>query len=223
MSAAAGQPSDRLTFWRNWYDASRQLPDDMRLAWLDAVLDYAFGGVEPSPADGEAGLKAAIAYQAVAIVRATIDISRKRREIGSKGGEARSKAQAKAKQSASKSEAKRKQKRSKAQANPNQEQVQEQVQEQEQEHNAIMLTATTARGGKTPTIEQFVEGANLAGVPEEFARQLFEDLRTSGWADAEGRRVGNWRRYLKTAWNAEQKKIPAARGYATLDDYPMAR
>ena len=102
MSAAAGQPSDRLTFWRNWYDASRQLPDDMRLAWLDAVLDYAFGGVEPSPADGEAGLKAAIAYQAVAIVRATIDISRKRREIGSKGGEARSKAQAKAKQSASK-------------------------------------------------------------------------------------------------------------------------
>ena len=46
MSAAAGQPSDRLTFWRNWYDASRQLPDDMRLAWLDAVLDYAFGGVE---------------------------------------------------------------------------------------------------------------------------------------------------------------------------------
>ena len=109
--SAARQPSDRLTFWRNWYTASRQLPDNMRLAWLDAVLDYAFGGVEPSPApgDGEANLKAAIGFQAVAMVRATIDISRKRREIGSKGGEARSKAQVKAKQSASKSEAKRKQ------------------------------------------------------------------------------------------------------------------
>ena len=105
--------ADRLTFWRNWYTAARQLPDDLRLAWLDAVLDFAFTGKEPKPAtDGasiENGILTAIGFQAVQMVRATIEISRKRKESGSKGGASKkqtaSKPQAKAKQSESRPQA----------------------------------------------------------------------------------------------------------------------
>ena len=211
--------ADRLTFWRNWYTAARQLPDDLRLAWLDAVLDFAFTGKEPKPAsDGasiENGILTAIGFQAVQMVRATIEISRKRKESGSKGGASK-------KQSASKAQANRKQKRSKMKANPKQVQEQVQEQEQEQEHNAISSTATP-RGKQPPTIEQFVSGALLAGVPENFARSFYADLVAAGWEDKDGRYVANWRRYLKTAWSDEQKKIRAARDFVTVDDFPMAR
>lgn len=201
------ETADRLTFWRNWYTASRQLPDDLRLAWLDAVLDFAFEGREPTPAaDGasvEDGIAAAIGFQAVQMVRATIEISRKRKQSGSKGGASNKQTKA----NGSKTEAKPKQNRSKAKAD--RKQVKEQVQdkEQEQEHNANSSTATE----KPPTILQFIQGGEVAGVPADFARQLHKDLTEAGWRDSAGRYVGNWRRYLKSAWNAEQKKIRGAR------------
>ena len=195
MSGEEIETADRLTFWRNWYTAARQLPDDLRLAWLDAVLDFAFEGKEPTTGES---IAAAIGFQAVQMVRATIEISRKRKQSGSKGGASR-------KQSESKREAKPKQTRSKAKAD--RKQVKEQVQEQEQEHNANSSTATE----KPPTILQFIQGGEVAGVPADFARQLHKDLTEAGWRDSAGLYVGNWRRYMKSAWNAEQKKIRAAR------------
>lgn len=199
---------DRLTFWRNWYTAARQLPDDLRLAWLDAVLDFAFTGKEPKPAaEGasvEDGILTAIGYQAVQMVRATIEISRKRKQSGSKGGASR-------KQSGSKHKANAKQTRSKTKADPKQ--VQEQVQEQEQEQYANSISATTAqtRGKLPPTIEQFQAMAVKAGVPPDFAEYLHGELTRCDWTAADGSRVANPIRYLKSAWNAEQKKIRGAR------------
>ena len=185
--------ADRLTFWRNWYTAARQLPDDIRLAWLDAVLDFAFTGEEPTHGDG---IASAIGFQAVQMVRATIEISRKRKQSGSKGGAAK-------KQNRSKAQAKPKQNRSKAQAD--RKQVKEQDKEQEQEHNAISSSATR----KPPTVAQFVAGGKLAGVPEDFARKFYTDLVAAGWCDRDNLYVANWRRYLRTAYVAEQKKTAA--------------
>lgn len=208
----AGDPVDRLTFWRNWYTAARQYPDRLRLAWYDAVLDFAFEGIEPESSHGK-NVAAAVRFAAVQTVRATIDISRKRKQFGAKGGSVKAKA---------------KQKRSKTKADRNQEQEQVQVQEQEQEHIANSYTATAR---KPPTEKQFLSAAGLAGVPEEFARRFFADLVAAGWADANGRHVGNWRRYLRTAYDAEQKKIRAARVSAgwsperggSVDNVPDAR
>lgn len=201
MSGENINERDRLTFWRGWYNQARKFPDAQRLAWYDAVLAYAFDGVEPKEPEGD--LTLAIAAGAVEAVRATIEISRKRREIGSKGG-------AKSKQSGSKTEAKRKQTQSKAKANNNQEQEQEQDQDQDHIGNRSLVKATTATK-QPPTIEQFIAGGELAGVPADFARQLHKDLTEAGWYDSSGQYVGNWRRYLKSAWNGEQKKIRAAR------------
>lgn len=202
------ETADRLTFWRNWYTAARQLPDDLRLAWLDAVLDFAFTGKEPKPAaEGasvEDGILTAIGFQAVQMVRATIEISRKRKQSGSKGGASR-------KQSESKREAKPKQTRSKAKAD--RKQVKEQVQdkEQEQEHNAKGITATRTREASAAwTIEQFVSAGMTAGVPADFCREVWNDINARGWTDEKGRRtLTSPRNYLKTAWNGHQKKIAA--------------
>ena len=206
-------PADSLTFWRNWYLAARQLPDDIRLAWYDAVLDFAFEGKEPEvPAGYETKIAEAVAFQAVTMVRATIEISRRRKEIGALGG--------------SKRKANAKQKRSKRQANGKQEQVQ--GQEQEQEQYAISISATARGKRQPPTIDQFVDGGKLAGVPEDFARGFYADLVAAGWQDADGLYVANWRRYLKSAWRDEQKKFPGARGSQpaggiALDDIPDVR
>ena len=206
-------PADSLTFWRNWYLAARQLPDDIRLAWYDAVLDFAFEGKEPEvPAGYETKIAEAVAFQAVTMVRATIEISRRRKEIGALGG--------------SKRKANAKQKRSKRQANGKQEQVQ--GQEQEQEQYAISISATARGKRQPPTVDQFVDGGKLAGVPEDFARGFYADLVAAGWQDADGLYVANWRRYLKSAWRDEQKKFPGARGSQpaggiALDDIPDVR
>lgn len=204
------ETADRLTFWRNWYTAARQLPDDLRLAWLDAVLDFAFTGKEPKPAaEGasvEDGILTAIGFQAVHMVRATIEISRKRRQSGSKGVASR-------KQSESKRKANAKQTRSKAKADRKQvkEQVQVKEQEQEQEHNAKGITATRTREASAAwTIEQFVSAGMTAGVPADFCREVWNDINARGWTDERGRRtLTSPRNYLKTAWNGHQKKMAA--------------
>ena len=62
-----------------------------------------------------------------------------------------------------------------------------------------------------PTIEQFRAMAVKAGVPQDFADYLHAELKSVGWTTANGSCVANPIRYLKSAWNAEQKKIRAAR------------
>ena len=215
-------PTESLTFWRNWFDGVDAFPDELRLAWYDAVLRFAFLGVEPDRPTADDPLSA-IRWNAVQMVRSTITISRRRKEIGALGG---SKRQANAKQTASKRQANGKQTASKRQANANQEQVQ--GQEQEQEQYAISISATARGKRQPPTIDQFVDGGKLAGVPEDFARGFYADLVAAGWQDADGLYVANWRRYLKSAWREEQKKFPGARGSQpaggiALDDIPDVR
>lgn len=198
---------DRLTFWRSWYDQARRFPDEQRLAWYDAVLAFAFDGVVPDEPAGD--ITRAIAAAAVDGVRATIAISRKRREIGSKGG-------AKKKQPKSEAEASAKQKRSKKKANRNQDQDQEQDQDQDQDHNGnrSLVKGSTATRRQPPTIGQFKAMAVKAGVPEDFAEYLHGELTRCDWTAADGSHVANPIRYLKSAWTAEQKKIRAARDSA---------
>lgn len=190
--------SDRLTFWRNWYTSAKQYPPEQRLAWFDAVLAYAFDGVVPAPSDGQ-DLTAAIAFGAVEMVKATIEISRSRAVAG--------------KQARSKPKANRKQNRSKPKANPEQEQVQEQVQDKEQ------YATTTARGAvwKKPGLEEFLDGCKTAGVPGEFAQRLYNDLVQAAWTDGNGNLVRNWRRYVRSAW-LEESLLPAAAPHESLID-----
>lgn len=46
--------AEKLTFFRSFYEAFEDFPDDQRLALYDAVMRYAFEGVEPSLSGMEA-------------------------------------------------------------------------------------------------------------------------------------------------------------------------
>ena len=197
--------ANRLTFYKNWFEAAVMLPDDLRLVWYETILSRAFPDVQ-IPAD-KLSEKDALAHLAIMMTKATMAASERARKNGSKSGGNKSVGKVR-----------------KPRGNPHptqtlptpyQEQIKEQIQIQEQ--NAT----TTAHGRSLPTVEQFVEGANLAGVPEDFARGLYEDLRTSGWADANGVYVGNWRRYLKTAWNSQEKNLAAREG-CVVGDFKIA-
>jgi hypothetical protein len=192
---------DRLTFWRNWYEAIRFKPEKERLEKYDALLAYVFDGVEPEKPTAEHP-ETANAYEIVNFVRATVAKSRAQRANGSKP-------KAKKKPKRSQAEANAKPKKAKAR----QEQEQEQVQEQEQEHNANSITATRTREAAARySLEQFIAAGSTAGVPADFCRERWLDLEARGWIDENGRRtLTSPRSYLKTAWTAEQKKIRAAR------------
>lgn len=212
--------TDRLTFWRGWYNQAKGFPAEQRLAWYDAVLAFAFDGIEPEEPNGD--LTRAIASAAVESVRATINISRKRRQIGSKGG-------ANSKRSESNGEANAKQTGSKTKAKRNQEQVQEQEQDQDQDHIgnrslviASPATAARGRGKKPPTISQFREMAKVAGVPVDYAEQLHAELEASGWIGADGLPVRNAMIFLKSAWNSQKKSSAARVNDSGLDVASMA-
>jgi hypothetical protein len=192
---------DRLTFWRNWYEAIRFKPEQERLEKYDALLAYVFDGIEPEKPTAEHP-ETANAYEIVNFVRATVAKSRAQRANGSK---------TKAKRKPTRSQAEANAKPKKAKAEQEQEQVQEQEQEQEQYANSISATTARERGKQPPTIEQFKAMAVKAGVPEDFAVYLHAELESVGWTTANGSCVENPIRYLKSAWNAEQKKIRAAR------------
>lgn len=191
---------DRLTFWRNWYEAIRFKPEKERIEKYDALLAYVFDGVEPEKPTAEHP-ETANAYEIVNFVRATVAKSRAQRANGSKP-------KAKKKPRRSQDEAKTKPK--KAKAEQEQEQVQEQEQEQEQYANSISATTARGRGKLPPTIEQFQSMAVKAGVPPDFAEYLHGELTRCDWTAADGSRVANPIRYLKSAWNTEQKKIRGA-------------
>ena len=91
---------------------------------------------------------------------------------------------------------------------------------------SIIDTSATARvRGKTPpTLDQFIEGGQLAGVPAEFAREFYTEINGNGWRDSDGRYIGNWRMYLRSAYAEAQKKSRAAReSSGMIDDIPIAR
>lgn len=209
--------ADRLTFWRGWWEGSRYYPDEQRLAIYDAIFGYAFEAREPeAPKAGD--LTAAIVYGEIAHIRATIDISRKRRQAGAIGG---SKGEATPKQTRSKTEANAKQDRSNAkQKCKSRNQDKEQDKGQDKEHTA---TPARARGRKPPSLGQFLAGAVLAGVPEDFATGFYNDLVAAGWEDADGVYVANWRRYLRSSYLDAVKKNSPARVGNSLDELPIAR
>ena len=98
---------DRLTFWRNWYEAIRFKPEQERLEKYDALLAYVFDGIEPEKPTTEHP-ETANAYEIVNFVRATVAKSRAQRANGSKTKAKRKPTRSQEKRKPSKSKSKSK-------------------------------------------------------------------------------------------------------------------
>lgn len=192
-----------------WWPALNKVPVVQLRGLIKAMLDYAT--VENTDGIGSnlSGMAAGVFLALAADIEGARRASASHAARGRVGGEA--------------SGSKRKQK----QATPSGASVcfANQNQNQDQDKSFLNESSTTRERAKKsqPSLDQFVQRANLAGVPEDFARTFYAELSAAEWRDAEGLPIGNPIRYLKSAWTAEQKKISAARDFGTIDDFPIAR
>lgn len=85
---------DQFTYYRSFQEALTELPDDLRLGVMDAIINYALDGTEPQ------GL-CAMQRMAFRLIRPNLDASRKKAMAGKIGG---SRSKANRKQTASKKE-----------------------------------------------------------------------------------------------------------------------
>ena len=196
----------QLTFFRNWYELAEAQTDDLkRLAYYDAIMRYAFDGEVPEkPSRRESGDKRA-AYFAFLTVQPVIDSACSRATNAKKGAE----------------------KRWGKNAEHNAEHGLENHAEHNAEHvpplekNRIEKNRTSSRAGargmKPPdTQKEFVDACVGMGIPEAFSAPLFDELRTNGWCDADGKPIGNWRMYTKSVYNERRNNPPPASDGMTI-------
>lgn len=100
---------DGFVFFRSYYEGAKELNDEQRLAFYDAIIDYALNDIEPNVSG--------VPKSCFSFVKPILDKSRAKSAAGKKGGS--SKRQANTKQTGSKPEANSKQTPSKPEANAN--------------------------------------------------------------------------------------------------------
>ena len=66
------------------------------------------------------------------------------------------------------------------------------------------------------THKEFIDICVGMGIPEAFAVPLFDELRTNGWCDADGKPIGNWRMYVKSVHNERRNNPPPASDGMTI-------
>ena len=137
------KPRTQFTFYRSYYEAMRVLPKKEQTAVVLGICAYALDGIEPKLN----GTAEAIFM----LIRPTLDASRRKSEIGRRGGTSRkqseSKTEANDKQNESKTEAKRKQTAS---------EIENEIEKElEIEYECIKENNTKEKADKPPSAPRF--------------------------------------------------------------------
>ena len=181
-------------FYNSLYYAVEKETDEMRGNFFRIVLDYWHKGKVPDKSDP--------CYGYFILAKPSIDNLKKKQKAGSKGGSKR-KANAEAKVEA------------------NAKQTRKQTQSEKEIEREIKIenfsSRAGARGMKPPdTQKEFVDACVGMGIPEAFSAPLFDELRTNGWCDADGKPIGNWRMYTKSVYNERRNNPPPASDGMTI-------
>ena len=89
-----GDEQNGFTFWRSFYEAAKELPDDQRLAFYDAIIKFGIDGMETE--------LTGVPKSLFILIRPVLNKGKSRAKSGAKGG---SKPEANGKQNESKPEA----------------------------------------------------------------------------------------------------------------------
>lgn len=199
-----------FSFFENWYQlAESQTDDAKRLAFYDAVMRFAFDGEVPENVgrNGD-GIRRA-AYFAYLTVQPVLELSRKR----SAATDSVRKNQAEKSNGKSNSDLmkiKRKaSEKSNGKSNPDLMKIKDvrsleknRIEKNRREENS------SSRVRAMPPLKEFVEGCFFAGIPRDFAAELYGEISTNGWADSTGKPIGNWRMYAKRVYLERQQSAP---------------
>lgn len=234
-----------VTFFRNWRElAALQGDDKQRLAFYEAIFDYAFDGKEP-PEDTANDRCARAARAAFLTVQPLIDKANRDSANGGRGGRPPKSAKTAAFRAESGAETETPTKTplsetretpaetSRAYKKNKKENMNKKETTKEKPNGVVAAVAegvsdfvsdsANANGerdtvsdsanetGEHDTVsvlppKETVVGfcESVANVPAEFAARLYDELQTFGGADADGKPIGNWRRYFKAAWERER-------------------
>jgi hypothetical protein len=65
------------------------------------------------------------------------------------------------------------------------------------------------KNSRMPSTEsEAVMQADMENVPAKFAKEVFNHLEATEWADGAGRPITNWRRYIKNRWEKRSNQAP---------------
>ena len=248
-----------VTFFRNWRElAALQGDDKQRLAFYEAIFDYAFDGKEP-PEDTSSDRCARAARAAFLTVQPLIDKTNRDSANGGRGGRPPKSAKTAAFRAESGAETETPSKTplsvstktplsetcetpaetSRAYKKNKKENMNKKETTKEKPNGVVAAVAegvsdsvsdSANETGETGSVsdapnetgehdtvavlppKETVVGfcESVANVPGEFAAKLYDELLTFGGADADGKPIGNWRRYFKAAWERERAAVQAA-------------
>jgi hypothetical protein len=188
-----------FSFFENWYQlAESQTDDAKRLAFYDAVMRFAFDGEVPENVGRNGDGVRRAAYFAYLTVQPVLELSRKR----SAATDSVRKNQAE--KSSGKSSGK-----SNGKSNPDLIKIKDarSLEKNRIEENRIEENSSS-RVRAMPPLKEFVEGCFFAGIPRDFAAELYGEISTNGWADSAGKPIGNWRMYAKRVYSEQRQAAP---------------
>jgi hypothetical protein len=208
---------NQIVFYKNWWDLAQLQTDDAnRLAFYDAIFDYAFAGKVQDEVgrDGDKALRAA--RFAFLTVQPILDLSAKRSAAGASSVEARRIRTANTPQNTKLNTPPN----TKLNTPPNTKlntppntKLKNRIEENRIEENRIVdASASTGSGGcRLPSREVFLSTCeSTLGVPRDFADFVYAELSQFDGEDAAGNKIGSWRRYVKAAWEKSRKRAVVA-------------
>ena len=220
---------NQIVFYKNWWELAQLQTDDAnRLAFYDAIFDYAFVGKVQDEVgrDGDKALRAA--RFAFLTVQPIIDISVKRSKAGEASGEARREETNKPTNTKTNKPTNTKTNtptntptntKTNTQTNTVSKNRIEKNRIEENRNVDASASTTGGGGGRLPSREVFLSACeSTLGVPRDFADVVYSELSQFDGEDASGVKIGSWRRYVKAAWNRAQSARAAAA--SPSDDSP---
>lgn len=182
----------QFTFYRSYYEAIKALPKKDQTAVVLAICAYALDYEEPKLS----GTASAI----FALVRPTLDASRKKAESGKRGGEAKqteSKPEANAKQTAREKENKK-----------------EKEGEKEKENENECYTPKPPRAKFTPPTVEEVAAYCLERKNVIDAQHFVDYYQQQKWKLSNGNAMGDWKAAVRT-WESRERKKKAKEEFET--------
>ena len=216
---------NQIVFYKNWWELAQLQTDDAnRLAFYDAIFDYAFVGKVQDEVgrDGDKALRAA--RFAFLTVQPIIDISVKRSKAGEASGDARREETNKPTNTKTNTKTNKptNTKTNTPTNTPTNTVVKNRIEKNRIEENRNVdasASTTGGGGGRLPSREVFLSACeSTLGVPRDFADVVYCELSQFDGEDASGVKIGSWRRYVKAAWNRAQSARAAAA--SPSDDSP---
>lgn len=212
-----------LIFYRNWFElAELQTDDELRLAFYDAVMRYAFKGEVPPDVDRGGDKCARAARFAFLTVQPVLDRAASDHNNGRRGGRPQNKKEPppfseKENPPFSETEtplsSEKKPPFSKKENPPFLgEKTPPFINGNGNGKGNVNGNATTGgRGGrcKLPELKIVLGACELMAVPRDFAEKLYAEIIEFDGEDRDGHPIGSWRRYFKAAWTKEQARAAA--------------